>query len=243
MAKRQYFNTKAMQERRKEVEDKRKIRDALKAKRAEKKKEKQKEQPPSLPVTPPADFELKKVMGINVKRFIKLVKERVKTDDLHQMVDVVQAEAALHTLAIVENIQKTIASRGLDVIPDAEKVKMLNAIKGAIASANDTFKALGISKISREAEVGEDGALTILLEENIEKNLPPELEKEYIAFQKDIEGVSPANTTTASSADQQDALSAIKKPIENNEEELADAGREDDVEVIRPDRVGIKQLG
>jgi len=201
-------------------------------------------------ISPPVDVhdsDLKEVMGIDVKKFIRLIKKRSGGNDLHMMVDMVQAQSALSTLAIVESIQNNINRKGIDNISTDDRVKMLNSIKGAISSSNETLKALGISKISRESDAPDDNALKILLDEDLKYNIPPSLKQEFLSFSGDIERASVPTISDISSSEKSaapdstaDALSLIKKPIESYEEENKE-GRS--AGIINADKVTVRELG
>jgi hypothetical protein len=119
---------------------------------------------------------------------------------------------------------------------------MINTIKTAIASVEATLKALGLTKLSREDGMREDGSLDRLLSEEVKYNVPPTLEDEFLRFQEDIEGavVSDSDTQPPNAAEKEAALSKIKKPIESYEEEQSDMEESD---VIEADSSPVKQLG
>lgn len=189
------------------------------------------------------DVTLKKVMGINVRKFINLIKKRAGTDDLHKMTDVLQAETAISLLTMIEDVQVNIRNQGgLNKFDASEKIRMINTIKTAIASVDATLKALGLTKSVREGEMREDGSLDRLLSDEIKYNIPPTLQDEYVRFQKDIEGaVEKSKEDSSIVAEKEAALSLIKKPIESYEENSV--VEEEDETMVEADKSPVKQLG
>jgi hypothetical protein len=174
----------------------------------------------------------KEVLGINTKKFMRLVKKRT-TDDLHQSVDAVQAMSALTMFYVIEQCETGAKISNMDA---DDRVKMLNAIKGASASANDTLKALNITAATREEVDLTDEALIRLSKENIEDNLPPSLQSEYLRAQEDVARIS-GKVDEATQAEQQALVDEIKKPVESG------TNKDQDDKVTHVDQVGIGGLG
>jgi len=182
-----------------------------------------------------SEFDLPdKVLGIDTRRFLRLVKKRT-SDQLHRYVDMVQAASALRMFNIIEQCEQ--GSKIYDMSAD-DRVKMLNAIKGANASANDTLKALNITAATREDAELTDAALQRLAHEEIENNLPPSLQQEYVMAKKDMDELAGEIKDTDREV-QKSLIEEIRVPVTSGTSKKED--KKDDV--IRVDESGIGALG
>ena len=189
---------------------------------------------PALPVkatgSTPEDLGLpKKVLGIDTKKFMRLVKKRT-SDDLHQSVDAVQAMSALRMFYVIEQCET--GAKISDMNAD-DRVKMLNAIKGANASANDTLKALNITAATREEVDLTDEALERLSLAVMEDNLSPHLQPEYIRAQEDVARIS-GHVDEATQAEQQKLVNEVREPVQ-----AGSASKTEDDKVTHVEETGI----
>jgi len=181
------------------------------------------------------------VMGINVKKFLKLLKKRSGKDDLFRMVDELQAMLVISNLSVIESIQESISDGEAVEAKIEDKIKLINAMKGATASVNDAFKTLGVSVSSREVEAEDDDALRILSTESIQKNIPPVLEAEFLKAKEDIERISKtAPSGLDPSLDGKDVLSEIKKPLSSFDRKEPEKKEEE--KVVNVDFAGVGKL-
>lgn len=180
----------------------------------------------------PKDTRLpKEVLGIDTAKFLRLIKKRTN-DPLHILVDIAQATSALRMFNVLEKCD-TVEIFTLE--PD-EKVKLLNAIKGANASANDTLKSLNITASTREEVNLTDKSLERLAKEDIDLNIPPSLQSEYLLAQEDMKKMSGEHDDVLQ-AEQQELVDEIKKPVDISTK--VEEARED-TNLIDLDVVGIQ---
>lgn len=173
-----------------------------------------KPEPTLLPPVQPTNLP-DSIMGVDVVAFLQLLQSKRGDDQLFRAVDELQARMAFANLSIIENIQKSISDDGY--IKSDERTKIINAIKSASTSVNDTFKSLGLSYANRDEESESNSALTTLAEEDLEDNMPPTLQYEFLSAKKDIEEIA-GDLSEEEEEKKQKILAEIKSPISMFEE-------------------------
>jgi hypothetical protein len=174
------------------------------------------------------------VMGVDVERFVKLLQAKRGDDELYNIVDELQFKMVMANLGVIEKISSDV-NQGI-AISTQEKIRIISAIKTATAAVNDTLKALGISKISRDEDPAEeDDALKELVKQSIGGNVPPALQEEYLTAIRDISEVS-GNETEEEVREKRELVHNLRVPLNSFNSEKKEI---DDVDV---ESVGIKEL-
>jgi hypothetical protein len=173
-------------------------------------------------------------MGVDVERFVKLLQAKRGDDELYNIVDELQFKMVMANLGVIEKISSDV-NQGI-AISTQEKIRIISAIKTATAAVNDTLKALGISKISRDEDPAEeDDALKELVKQSIGGNVPPALQEEYLTAIRDISEVS-GNETEEEVREKRELVHNLRVPLNSFNSEKKEI---DDVDV---ESVGIKEL-
>ena len=138
--------------------------------------------------------------NLNIERFIELLHDR-GDNPLYQMADEIQARSAFSAYAAIKRIKKIIDDEnfGEAVVDESgvtkdpmipELLKLSSSLNRNMTAVVQTFKSLGISDAVRQKETDMDRISRILAEIDVEKDLPPQLQQQYITATQDIERVS-----------------------------------------------------
>lgn len=177
---------------------------------------------------------VKKVMGIDQEKFIKLVKKRSGKDPLHVMSDETMARLAFANLSIIAEIEKSLQSTD-EFLKMEDKIKAINAVKGSTAAVSDTFKNLGLTISTRETTDEEESALHQLMAEDIQSNVPPALQEEFFQAQQDRDKLNQVD-----SEEDKEIVNQISTPLSTFDKP---SKKEEEVDAIDVEEVGIRKIG
>ncbi len=158
----------------------------------------------------------------DAKKWLSLIEIRGSKDPLFNMTDRIQAGMVMTGILTIQGIyagvEAIVSERGGKFTVD-DLNKLTNSLNRAMASVNQSLHHLGITGKERKEPVDVDSLATSLTRYIHKDEIPPGLEKAYVAAKLEIERISGegviAQENEGLSGSRSDILSALKQPLKS----------------------------
>jgi len=133
------------------------------------------------------------ISEVDIIEWMRLIENRGSTNPLYRMADRFQASLVITGILTIQGIYKAVTDsindKGKDI--DIEELnKLTSAFNRAMTSINQALSCLGLTGNRREEDPQTDALTQFLSSVDLERELPPILQNEFVLAKRNLERVS-----------------------------------------------------